>query len=182
MVSPDVMKLTTFWMVGAVLALVLIARAGAEKKKPAGCDTVCTAPHAKTAKSHFAVTHTDDEWHRLLSAEQFHILREKGTETAFTGAYWNNHEKGTYRCAGCGAELFVSDAKFDSGTGWPSFYQPVAQRAIYAQTDTAYGMRRTEVMCGHCGGHLGHVFDDGPRPTGLRYCINSASLRFAKTP
>lgn len=124
------------------------------------------------------VIKTDAEWRALLAPDQFHIMREKGTEPAFSGPLNNNHEDGIYRCAACNAELFTSDKKFESGSGWPSFWLPVSADAIEAHEDTAYGMRRVEITCATCGGHLGHVFTDGPRPTGLRYCMNSASLAF----
>ncbi len=124
---------------------------------------------------------TDEEWRKELSAEQFRILREKGTERAFTGEYYKYSETGNYLCAGCGQELFGSETKYDSGSGWPSYWQPIKKEAIDFHRDKSFGMIRTEVTCSKCGGHLGHVFEDGPKPTGLRYCINSASLKFKKT-
>jgi peptide-methionine (R)-S-oxide reductase len=123
------------------------------------------------------VTKSEDEWRAELSPDQFRVLRQKGTERAFTGAYWNAHDEAMYVCAGCGEKLFASDTKYDSGSGWPSFTAPAAPGVVATDTDTSHGMARVEVMCARCGGHLGHVFDDGPGPGGQRFCINSASLR-----
>jgi peptide-methionine (R)-S-oxide reductase len=128
-----------------------------------------------------ALPAAEDGWRQNLTPMQYHVLREKGTERAFTGEYWNTKDAGTYRCAGCGKELFESDAKFDSGCGWPSFTAPASGDVVAEQSDYSHFMNRTEVLCSNCGGHLGHVFPDGPGPTGLRYCINSASLKFEKT-
>jgi peptide-methionine (R)-S-oxide reductase len=127
------------------------------------------------------VEKTEEQWRSELSPEEYEVLREKGTERAFTGTYWDNKDDGMYRCKGCGQELFASDTKFDSGTGWPSFFDPAESDAVETRPDNSLFMRRTEVVCSRCGGHLGHVFDDGPGPSGLRYCINSCSLDFDKS-
>jgi len=127
------------------------------------------------------VIRTEAEWQKILTPEQFYVLRQEGTERAFAGRYWHNEEKGIYKCAGCANDLFSSETKFDSGTGWPSFWKPIAPENIRTEGDNGFMMQRTEVECARCDGHLGHVFDDGPPPTGLRYCMNSVSLLFVKS-
>ncbi len=140
----------------------------------------CTAQNEKMEDQEFKVTKTDAEWKADLSSKQYNVLREKGTEIAFTGEYWKNYNDGIYHCAGCNTPLFNADTKFKSGSGWPSFWKPINKENVKVVIDKSHGMVREELVCGVCGGHLGHVFNDGPKPTGLRYCINSASLDFEK--
>ena len=158
------------------MALMMVGRVVADEKSP---KTDAAKPAAKDEEI-TKVTKTAEEWKKTLDAKEYHVLREKGTERAYTGRYWDNHEKGTYSCAGCGLELFSSDAKFESGTGWPSFFQPLKANRVTEIKDASHGMVRTEVVCARCDGHLGHVFDDGPKPTGLRYCMNGTALKFVK--
>ena len=163
----------------SALFLVLMTGCAAPDTLPANKTIAADTSNTKIMDT-TKIVKTDAEWEKQLTPEQYRILREKGTERAFTGAYWDNHEKGIYKCAGCGTVLFTSDEKFDSGCGWPSFKMPFDSATCDYHTDTSFGMQRTEVTCKKCGGHLGHVFDDGPPPTYQRYCINSGSLIFEK--
>jgi peptide-methionine (R)-S-oxide reductase len=166
---------------GLAVVLWLAGVAGGESRKTGATRSGGGAmQNNQTAAEVGRVTYSDEEWRKRLTPEQYQVLRHKGTERAFTGVYWNEHAAGTYKCAGCGLPLFDSKTKFDSGTGWPSFWQPIAPANVKIVRDTSLGMVREEVVCARCEGHLGHRFDDGPQPTGQRYCMNSVSLELEK--
>ena len=173
------MKLVPLSLLALAAALLLAGPALTRAKSTPAKEAAVVPAVAPEGPAFKKVTKTEAEWKKLLTPQAFHVLREEGTEIAFTGAYWNEHRKGTYVCAGCGLALFGSDTKFESGTGWPSFWRPAFKNVVTEQHDSSFGMERVALECARCGGHLGHVFDDGPKPTGLRYCMNGVALKFA---
>lgn len=165
-------------ILGVVISVTFLLGFGQDYRKPK--NPVARSSKEKGENMAAKIVRSDSEWKKELTEQEYHVLREKGTERAFSGEYWNAHDSGMYVCAGCGQPLFSSDTKFESGTGWPSFWAPVSDKNVRTESDYTIGMSRVEVLCGRCEGHLGHVFDDGPDPTGLRYCMNSAALKLVK--